>query len=639
MRIAATFLLAAFAWAQNAVTPGEFVVEAPTLRNLGFEWNILGDDNRNASVSVEYRKAGENAWREALPMLRIGDEQAGTEEMVYVTPRMFAGSILDLDPGTAYECRFRLSDPDGVRGPSEQTVSVRTRTEPKAWDGARIRHVYPKDWKGARQQPAFDGLLDAYYGYKRFADWNLTGADPVRPGDILLVHAGLYKAKFNDYRDYSGVTFFGTYELTISGAEHKPIVIRAAGDGDVIFDGNGASRLFDVSAASYLMFEGLTIRNADVAIWAGSKNMIGPSGLTVSRCRFENIGIGVHNEFAGSKNFYIADNAFIGRHDRTRLVKTEPDENGKPFQNVRSYYAVKVAGEGHVIAHNSASYFFDGFDISTYGRPDRDGRSVAIDMYNNDVFGAVDNCFEADGGVHNVRLMRNRCVNAAQQPYTFQPMLGGPGYLIRNVSYHTPNSESVKWWGMRGAGVLVYHNTFTSVPSRHDQGASNVHFRNNIFLTQTNPHVSVLAVKTYTSYATYDYNAYRLTPTKGAPFIWHGPAPGVLRDYDLKNPPLQFATFEEFQRATGQEQHGLLIDYTDLIRVPEPSNAPLNGPGVSWPMLDAADIDFHPKPSSKAIDAGQRLPNVNDNFTGKAPDIGALESGQPAPHYGPRPKR
>jgi len=30
-----------------------------TLINLGFEWLISGDDNRNASMEVAYRKAGE----------------------------------------------------------------------------------------------------------------------------------------------------------------------------------------------------------------------------------------------------------------------------------------------------------------------------------------------------------------------------------------------------------------------------------------------------------------------------------------------------------------------------------------------------------------------------------------------------
>ena len=33
---------------------------------------------------------------------------------------------------------------------------------------------------------------------------------------------------------------------------------------------------------------------------------------------------------------------------------------------------------------------------------------------------------------------------------------------------------------------------------------------------------------------------------------------------------------------------------------------------------------------------GVRLPNVNDDFTGKEPDLGAHEFGQPLPHYGPR---
>ena len=44
--------------AQDNVQPGEFIVEPPTLQNLGFEWFIDGDDNRNATVKVEFRIAG-----------------------------------------------------------------------------------------------------------------------------------------------------------------------------------------------------------------------------------------------------------------------------------------------------------------------------------------------------------------------------------------------------------------------------------------------------------------------------------------------------------------------------------------------------------------------------------------------------
>jgi len=37
--------------ATNGVTPGQFVIEPATLICLGFEWDISGDDNRNASRS------------------------------------------------------------------------------------------------------------------------------------------------------------------------------------------------------------------------------------------------------------------------------------------------------------------------------------------------------------------------------------------------------------------------------------------------------------------------------------------------------------------------------------------------------------------------------------------------------------
>jgi len=73
------------------VTPVEFVVEHPTLINLGFEWHINGDANRNARVEVSFRKQGDAAWRAGMPLLRLhGDrgaclsrvpgEMAGTED-------------------------------------------------------------------------------------------------------------------------------------------------------------------------------------------------------------------------------------------------------------------------------------------------------------------------------------------------------------------------------------------------------------------------------------------------------------------------------------------------------------------------------------------------------------------------------
>jgi hypothetical protein len=53
-------------------------------------------------------------------------------------------------------------------------------------------------------------------------------------------------------------------------------------------------------------------------------------------------------------------------------------------------------------------------------------------------------------------------------------------------------------------------------------------------------------------------------------------------------------------------------------------------------IYHAIDIDFRLNPDGQAVNAGIRIPNVNDSYRGSAPDLGALESGDELPVYGPR---
>src|SRR5688572_9725011 len=71
--------------AENSVRAGAFVVEPPTLICLGFEWEITGDDNRNASVDVQYQRPTASEWNQALPLLRMGGERVfrATEHLDY----------------------------------------------------------------------------------------------------------------------------------------------------------------------------------------------------------------------------------------------------------------------------------------------------------------------------------------------------------------------------------------------------------------------------------------------------------------------------------------------------------------------------------------------------------------------------
>ena len=51
-----------------------------------------------------------------------------------------------------------------------------------------------------------------------------------------------------------GTPFDGTYYLTQSGTPDKPIVIKGAGDGEVIFDGDGCQNLFNLMGGELQLF-------------------------------------------------------------------------------------------------------------------------------------------------------------------------------------------------------------------------------------------------------------------------------------------------------------------------------------------------------------------------------------------------
>src|SRR5438045_2602153 len=119
----------AYAFGQAAgivAQPGAVIIEPPTTGALGVEWHIEGDANRNASAALAWRRSGETAWHDGLPLMRLQGEavQQGAS-FHYVAPNMFAGSIFELDPDTSYDIRLRLSDPDAPAGtqPAERIVT------------------------------------------------------------------------------------------------------------------------------------------------------------------------------------------------------------------------------------------------------------------------------------------------------------------------------------------------------------------------------------------------------------------------------------------------------------------------------------------------------------------------------------
>jgi hypothetical protein len=121
------------AYAANNVVVGDVRIDTPTVCCLGFSVPVTGDDNFNAGGTIEYRVSGTTSWQQGLPLLRVRPEYTSGESPpgaygLPVPEAQFAGSLFHLQPGTTYDVRITVTDPEG--GDRVQTVTTTTRALP-----------------------------------------------------------------------------------------------------------------------------------------------------------------------------------------------------------------------------------------------------------------------------------------------------------------------------------------------------------------------------------------------------------------------------------------------------------------------------------------------------------------------------
>ena len=430
--------------ARNASRPlGHPVLEPPTLHSLGCYWLVAGDENGNAEVNVEYRRQGAGAWRRSLPLFRVEkdahrDENGGSDVPVPDDARLFAGSVLFLDPDTAHEVRLRLADPDG--GDCERILQARTAGEPVAPVGLRPRHVVPGEGGGTGAE------ADPFRG--------LAAAEAVaEAGDLFLVHAGEYR---------------GTFTVSGGGEPGRPIVWRGAGDGEAVLrghaqDGGRAERVISASGVRDVWFEDLTVGNGNYGLVLHDS-----ARVVVRRCRIRDVDYGItctRNTDGVATGLFVADNTITG-------PCTWPRSKG--IENARG---VQVTGTGQVVCYNRISGFADGIDTFP------SGQCSAIDFHNNDISTMTDDGIEMDYSRRNTRCFLNRLTDTFTG-VSVQPVFGGPVYIVRNAMFnlvYTPfkmhNSPS---------GALMLHNTAVKAGSplsiMAHEPVRNCLFRNNLFV-------------------------------------------------------------------------------------------------------------------------------------------------------------
>jgi hypothetical protein len=568
---------------RDDIVPGELVMDPPTLENLGFRWFIEGDSNRNAAVAVAWRKAGETTWRAALPMLRVHHEIVTRATTPYRVGNLFAGSVLFLEPGTDYEIRLTMTDPDGGAPAAPRVLSATTRTEPRVADDGRVLRVL------ATGEPPQPGTFPSV----------ATALEEARPGDVILLGAGIHEPGA------------APVQVSRSGTSTRPIILRGAGaEHSILLGVDTGTDLLRVEA-NHIIIEDLTLRRARTGIRGGERGKPGASWLTVRNCRIEEVVSGIWTGSEYSANWLISDNIITGMDQQWYPRPRDTYMAG-------SHTGVNVYGQGHVVRHNRISRFSDALAIYNFGNPDpldihRHG--VNMDFHNNDLSFAVDDTFEADYGCHNIRFYRNRCYNT-HTALSVQPAYGGPIYLIRNEAFQI-TQLNLKW-NNHGSGMIAYHNTLVSHGSAFSAPQwSNSHLRNNLLIGGRG---RILATGTFTpDRSSLDYNGWHGDPAIGEQVRWTA-GDGPARSY---------ATLADFAAATGHELNGRVVGRDIFLLIPEVEPSATVAPG---------DFDLRLKRATGAQDAGVRLPGINDDYEGAAPDLGAHEAGHPPPHYGPRPR-
>ena len=546
--------------AANNTVPGAVSFPYPTLTNISVEWQISGDDNLNAQVTVRYRIAGTGAWLTGMPLRRV---PAGSNAGFSWTNK-FSGSIFDVEPGTTYEVELTLTDPDG--GSTTATGQVTTRAVPAPMAGAPLKNATP-----ATLSSILSGAL---------------------PGDIIELGAGTY----------------GAFTVTRNGLAGQPIVIRDS-DGNAVINGPGGAggNAVDLTNRTYIYLDGLSIQN-------GRIKMNNAVSIAIMRCWIVATGDGIVG-YKGSgssrpENAYIADNTILGPH---QWVSSQLGANGADLGE-----GVELTGPGHVIVHNYIKGFRD--NISLMEGSGAAVNQFSIDILNNDLYVGTDDAIEADYGMGNVRVMRNRITNCFGG-ISSQPSLGGPAYFIRNVMYNILSTPFKLHNG--SVGDVGLHNTIVKNGDAFAVYTSAVisrsFFRNNLFIGgpggvyggASNGTGLVAYLTSANATCSFDFDAYGSTTGSFAGQIGSN-------------------TFDSLvtMRSNTTEQNAVQVDLSVFSAT------------VSYPAdplaSELAPADLRIGAGSPAENAGQAITNVNDGYAGSAPDIGAYELDAAVPVYGPR---
>jgi len=630
-----TICLASTAQAQNALARWEITRAYATFHCAGVMVSYQGDQNQNATGKLEYRKVDEDEWRQAHPLVRI--KGGPTPEGLRPASNRLVGSIFYLEPDTSYELRVAITDPDGAPG-EPKTTTVRTRSETIPLGGGREYWVAPDgdDNAAGREAAPFRTIQHA--------------ADLAGPGDTVWVKPGVYREEVHvtrSGRPDAHIAFSASLEGAIIQGDDDAFAegrVRWRDEGQGIWSAPCASEVgyvaagerrlyhylslddvkqqyegvtggwfydeqakqlyvrmpdgqalgaetlhvaqrdsaFRLSGASYVLIEGFDLGYFGRGPYGTAIDLNNSSACVVRRNRIHHCrtGVRIRGEDA-SENLVQSNEIYdteLSDWPWNRVKGTDGEGGGVSLR----------AGIGNVVRGNVISGFFNGIVPSLWGDLENEAFNPELDVYENVIYHIGDDPMEPEGACINQRFFHNQTRDTLMG-ISIAPVTVGPTWVIRNefVDFW---ASSYKFSVNTSGPCLIYHNSaYTARPDTNGMEASgNWHgmvFRNNIVQGAR----YAIEDMVDSSSNDLDYDCWYTTRTDGPRFKWQN---------------IRYNTWDDLAQAAGLEKHGLFADPR---------------------FTDPAQSDLSLAADSPCLDVGMIIPNINDGYVGKGPDLGARE--------------
>jgi hypothetical protein len=345
---------------------------------------------------------------------------------------------------------------------------------------------------------------------------------------------------------------------------------------------------FDVIGQDWIWIEGFEIRFYGTTTNGCGVCTVNASHVVVRGNKIHNLQLGVFINWTGGED--------RGNDSRVEFNEVyDPPVNEWPWDAVKgsSMEGTGIIVRGHIgaiVRDNEVHHFFNGIYTGSSGALENPALAFDADIYNNYIHHISDDGLEPEGACINQRF-RNNTVDTMLIGVSLAPITQGPTWVLRS-SFTNFTSSPIKWASKPDGLVFFYHNTsWTNAKSLNAMSMitpiKNTVMRNNIFQGNGYAFEEPFTGSTGNDW-NYD-NWYTTRGSSGPRFKWEN---------------VNYATMPALCTGTRLECNG----HESL-------------PGLTNP----ARGDFTLLSSSPNLDRGILIPGINDDFGGKAPDIGAYE--------------